>query len=119
MGVLGLREFRLLFGAQAVSVLGDRMVAIALAFAVLELGGGATEVGIVMACRTLPLVATLLIGGGVLVTLGSVTIALIAALAALVGDLGDGAVLDRPRSGPAADEEAAGFCRVGLHRPPG
>src|SRR5690349_15819955 len=63
MGVLGLREFRLLVGAQAISVLGDRMVAIALAFAGLGLGGGATEVGIVMACRTLPLVATLLIGG--------------------------------------------------------
>jgi MFS family permease len=63
MRVLRLREFRLLFGAQAVSVLGDRMVGIALAFAVLELGGSATEVGIVMACRTFPLVATLLIGG--------------------------------------------------------
>jgi hypothetical protein len=63
MGVLALREFRLLFFAQAISVLGDRMVGIALAFAVLELGGGATEVGIVMACRTLPLVATLLVGG--------------------------------------------------------
>ena len=63
MGVLRLREFRLLFLAQAVSMVGDRMVAIALAFAVLELGGSATEVGIVLACRTLPLVATLLIGG--------------------------------------------------------
>ena len=45
MGVLRLREFRLLFGAQAVSIIGDRMVGIALAFAVLELGGSATEVG--------------------------------------------------------------------------
>src|SRR3954452_6767872 len=63
MGVLALREFRLLFFAQTISVLGDRMVGIALAFAVLDLGGVATEVGIVLACRTLPLVATLLIGG--------------------------------------------------------
>ena len=63
MGVLRLREFRLLLGAQAVSMLGDRMVGIALAFAVLELGGSATEVGIVLACRTVPLVATLLVGG--------------------------------------------------------
>src|SRR3954447_26896611 len=63
MGVLALREFRLLFGAQAISIVGDRMVAIALAFAVLELGGSATDVGLVMACRTLPLVATLLVGG--------------------------------------------------------
>jgi hypothetical protein len=37
MGVLRLREFRLLLGAQAVSMVGDRMVGIALAFAVLEL----------------------------------------------------------------------------------
>src|SRR4051812_17934929 len=63
MGVLASREFRLVFFAQSISVVGDRMVGIALAFAVLELGGSATEVGIVMACRTLPLVATLLVGG--------------------------------------------------------
>src|SRR3954447_155522 len=63
MGVLRLREFRLLFGAQTVSLLGDRMVAIALAFAVLELGGSATDVGIVLALRVLPLVGTLLVGG--------------------------------------------------------
>jgi MFS family permease len=42
---------------------GDRMVTIALAFAVLGLGGSASEVGVVLACRALPLVATLLIGG--------------------------------------------------------
>lgn len=63
MGVLRLRDFRLLFGAQAVSVLGDRMVAIALAFAVIELGGSASEIGIVLAARTLPMVLTLLVGG--------------------------------------------------------
>src|SRR5215217_557030 len=63
MGVLRLRDFRLLLAAQAVSWLGDRMVPIALAFAVLELGGSASEVGIVLAARTLPLVATLLLGG--------------------------------------------------------
>src|SRR3954452_8629074 len=39
------------------------MVSIALAFAVLELGGSATEVGIVLAVRVAPMVATLLIGG--------------------------------------------------------
>jgi MFS family permease len=63
LAVLRVRDFRLVFGAFAVSVLGDRMVTIALAFAVLELGGSASEIGIVLACRTLPLVATLLIGG--------------------------------------------------------
>jgi MFS family permease len=57
------REFRLWFCAQGVSVFGDRMVAIALAFAVLELGGSASEVGLVLASRMLPLVGALLIGG--------------------------------------------------------
>ena len=63
MGVLRLREFRLLFFAQAVSWMGDRMVGIALAFAVLSLGGSPAEVGLVLAFRLVPLVATLLVGG--------------------------------------------------------
>ncbi len=63
LAVLGQRDFRLLFGAYAVSVLGDRMVNIALAFAVIHLGGSASDIGIVLAARTLPLVASLLIGG--------------------------------------------------------
>ena len=63
LAVLRLRDFRLLFSAYAVSVFGDRMVTIALAFAVLELGGSASDVGIVLACRTLPLVGSLLVGG--------------------------------------------------------
>jgi MFS family permease len=63
LAVLQQRDFRLLFGAQAVSVFGDRMVGIALAFAVLGLGGSPTAVGLVLACRTLPLLGSLLIGG--------------------------------------------------------
>jgi predicted MFS family arabinose efflux permease len=63
MGVLRLREFRLLFFAQAISWLGDRMVGIALAFAVLSLGGSPAEVGLVLAFRLVPLVGTLLVGG--------------------------------------------------------
>jgi predicted MFS family arabinose efflux permease len=63
LAVLRRPGFRLLFGAQAVSVLGDRMVAVALAFAVLRLGGGASAVGLVLASRTLPLLACLVVGG--------------------------------------------------------
>jgi MFS family permease len=63
LAVLRQRDFRLLFAAQAVSVFGDRMVGIALAFAVLGLGGSPTAVGLVLACRTLPLLGSLLIGG--------------------------------------------------------
>jgi MFS family permease len=63
LGVLRRREFRLMFLAQGVSVLGDRMVSVALAFAVLGVGGDASEVGLVLACRMLPMVASLLAGG--------------------------------------------------------
>jgi MFS family permease len=61
--VLRRRDFRLLFLGQGVSVLGDRMVAVALAFAVLEVGGSASAVGLVLACAYLPLVGSVLIGG--------------------------------------------------------
>lgn len=61
--VLRSREFRLLFAGQAVSVLGDRMAIVALAFAVLEIDGSASEVGLVLAAGAFPLVATVLAGG--------------------------------------------------------
>jgi MFS family permease len=84
LAVLRERDFRLVFGAFAVSVLGDRMVAIALAFAVLELGGSASDVGVVLACRVLPLVATLLIGGVVADRLSRRRVMVAADLARLV-----------------------------------
>jgi MFS family permease len=61
--VLRRRDFRLLFSGQAVSLLGDGMVNVALAFAVLSVGGSPSAVGLVFAARTLPLVACLLVGG--------------------------------------------------------
>jgi predicted MFS family arabinose efflux permease len=61
--VLRLREFRLLFAGHGVSVFGNRMVAVALAFAVLELGGAASEVGLVLAASFVPAVASVLVGG--------------------------------------------------------
>ncbi|WCB91744.1 hypothetical protein DSM104299_00420 [Baekduia alba] len=61
--VLRRRDFRLLLGGQAVSVLGDRIVAVALAFAVLEIGGSPSDVGLVLAAGVLPLVASVLVGG--------------------------------------------------------
>jgi MFS family permease len=63
LDVLRTREFRLLFSGQAVSVLGDRMAVVALAFAVLEIGGSASDVGLVLAAGAFPLVATVLAGG--------------------------------------------------------
>jgi MFS family permease len=62
-GALSNRSFRLLFGASAVSSLGDRVVPVALAFAVLDLTGSTTDLGIILAAQTVPLIAFLLLGG--------------------------------------------------------
>ncbi len=61
-GPLRERPFRLLFAGRAVSSFGDRLVPVALAFAVLHLGS-ATDLGIVLAAQSLPLVALVLLGG--------------------------------------------------------
>jgi MFS family permease len=61
--VLREREYRLFFLGQAVSLLGDGMVNVALAFAVLDLTGSASSLGLVLAARMLPLVGFLLAGG--------------------------------------------------------
>lgn len=61
--VLRLRPVRLLLVAQGVSVLGDRALAVALAFAVLEVGGSVGSVGLVLAAGTAPLLASVLVGG--------------------------------------------------------
>ena len=57
------RQFRLLFTGQIVSLFGDAVTGVALAFAVLDLTGSATDLGYVFAAKTVPLVAFLLIGG--------------------------------------------------------
>ena len=56
--------FRLLFAGQALSVVGDRMMAVAIAFAVLAIGD-ATDLGIVLAASGMPF-ALFAIAGGVL-----------------------------------------------------
>lgn len=93
LDVLRAREFRLLFSGQAVSVLGDRMAVVALAFAVLEIGGSASDVGLVLAAGAFPLVATVLVGGvvadrasrrAVMVTVDLVRVASQGAMAALL-----------------------------------
>ena len=63
LDVLRLRDFRLVFGAAVASLLGDGMVPVALTFAVLDLTGSATDLGIVLAARSAALVGSLLIGG--------------------------------------------------------
>jgi hypothetical protein len=53
----------MLFFGRSVSFLGNAMAPIALAFAVLDLTGSASDLGIVLAARSLPTVALLLVGG--------------------------------------------------------
>jgi MFS family permease len=62
-GALRHRAFRLLFAGQSISSFGDRLVPVALAFAVLDLTGSVTDLGIVLAAQTVPLVVFVLVGG--------------------------------------------------------
>jgi len=56
-------RFKLLFAGRAVSDLGDKLVPVALAFAVLELNSSASALGLVFAARMIPMVVLVLVGG--------------------------------------------------------
>lgn len=58
-------QFRLLFTGQLLSLVGDRMMLVALPFAVLESGGGTGAVGLVVAAELAPFVVFSLIGGAI------------------------------------------------------
>ena len=62
-GPLSEQPFRLLLAGQAISAFGDRLVPVALAFAVLDLTGSVTDLGVVFAAQTVPLVLFVLVGG--------------------------------------------------------
>jgi MFS family permease len=47
-------QYRLLFGSQVLSILGDRVTFVVLPFAVLSVGGGVTEVALVSAAQFVP-----------------------------------------------------------------
>jgi predicted MFS family arabinose efflux permease len=57
------RNFRLLFAGRAISYVGTYLAPIAVAFAILDLGGSATAVGLSFAAWTLAQVSALAIGG--------------------------------------------------------
>jgi MFS family permease len=63
LGPLRHREFRLLFAGRTISMLGSAMAPVALAFAVLDLTGSTTDLGIVLAARQIPVLVLLLFGG--------------------------------------------------------
>ncbi len=62
-GVLRERAFALLFSAQLISASGDVIASVAVPFAILQLGGSARDIGLVLAAQAIPLVLFLLIGG--------------------------------------------------------
>src|SRR5215211_5712925 len=62
-GPLAERSFRLLFLGRTTSFVGNAFATVALAFAVLELTGSKSDLGFVLAARTLPQVLFLLVGG--------------------------------------------------------
>ena len=63
LGPFRLRDFRLLFAGELVSLLGTAVAPIALAFAVLDLTGSATDLGYVLAAGWVPQVVFILVGG--------------------------------------------------------
>src|SRR5437764_286698 len=91
--VLRHREFRMLWGAQSASVIGDNIVLVALALFVIGHVGDASDLGLVLAAQAVPLIAFLLLGGvwadrlprhRVMVVTDLVRFALHALLAALI-----------------------------------
>ena len=63
VAALAERQFRLLFFGRSFSVAGSSLVPVALAFAVLDLTGSATDLGLILAARSVPTVLLLLVGG--------------------------------------------------------
>ncbi|WP_020389513.1 MFS transporter [Kribbella catacumbae] len=63
LAVLRHRDVRIFVSARFVSMLGSSIAPIALVFAVLDVSGAASAVGIVLAARSIPNVVFLLVGG--------------------------------------------------------
>jgi hypothetical protein len=63
LAVLRETEYRKLFFGQAASVVGVMFTLVALPFAVLEIGGTATDIGLVEAANLVPLAVFVLVGG--------------------------------------------------------
>jgi MFS family permease len=63
LGPLTERPFRLLWLGRTGSAIGDSLIPVALAFAVLQIGGGATGLGLVLAAYTVGRASFIVIGG--------------------------------------------------------
>jgi predicted MFS family arabinose efflux permease len=63
VGPLREAAFRRMWASQAASMMGDGLVPVALSFAVISLGGGAAEIGLVLGAQWVAMVAFVLAGG--------------------------------------------------------
>ena len=63
LGALGEKQFRLLYAGQLMSVIGDGLLGVTLAFAVLGISDSASDLGIVLAAKAVSMVGFLLVGG--------------------------------------------------------
>jgi MFS family permease len=63
LGALQERQFRLLWLGQTTSAIGDSVIYVALPFAVIQIGGGAAELGLVLASFTLARASFIVVGG--------------------------------------------------------
>ena len=93
LDVLRLRDFRLVFTAALVSLVGDGIVPVALTFAVLDLTGSATDLGVVLATGTVTLVGSLLFGGVLADRMSRRTVMIAADLVRVIGQATIGALL--------------------------
>lgn len=84
LGPLGERDFRRLYVARALSIFGDAIVPVTLAFAVFEVDDSAAGIGYVLGSRTVSLVAFLLAGGVLADRLSRKTVLIVSDLVRLV-----------------------------------
>jgi MFS family permease len=63
VGVLRERNYRRLFIGRTVSLVGDGIAPVAIAFAVLDLTGSASDLGLVLAAHSFTIIALILVGG--------------------------------------------------------
>jgi MFS family permease len=91
--VLRLRDLRHVFASTLVSDLGDGIVGVALAFAVLDLTGSVTDLGIIIAGRLISQILVMLIGGVVADRMSRRTVMVAADLTRFAGQIAIGVLL--------------------------
>ena len=109
LDVLRIGDFRRVFTAAVVSLVGDGIVPVALTFAVLDLTGSATDLGLVLATGTVTLLGALLFGGVVADRVSRRTVMIGADVVRLIGQATIGALLVTGHAGVPAIAASQGL----------